>query len=107
MGPNAAAQVHRPVRPGRRDVAAAVAKLPVPPGVTKVRVDHHSFTATFGCRIAVDMNGTFDVAAEAPALARRYGRQLSELLRVPAFALYDLQRANSSKFLDWRGASRP
>jgi hypothetical protein len=49
--------------------------------------------------MAVDMNGTFDVAAEALAIARRYGRQLSGLQRVPAFALYDLLRADSSKFL--------
>jgi hypothetical protein len=99
LGPNAAAQVHRPVRRGRRDFAVAIAKLPVPHGVTKVRVDHRSFTDIFGCRIAVDMNGTFDVAAEARAIARRYGRQLPGLQRVPAFALYDLLRADSSKFL--------
>ena len=77
MGPNAAARVHRPVRGGRGDFAAAVAKLSVPPGVDTVHVDDHSFTNIFGCRIAVDMNGTFDVAAEARARARRYGRQLS------------------------------
>ena len=50
------------------------------------------------------MNGTFDVAAEALAIARRFGRQLSGLLWVPAFALYDLLRADSSKFGYWMGA---
>ena len=103
-GPNVAAQVHRPVRPGHRDFAVAVATLPVPHGVTKVRVDDRSFTNIFGCRIGVDMNGTFDVAAEALAIARRFGRQLSGLLWVPAFALYDLLRADSSKFGYWMGA---
>jgi hypothetical protein len=107
LGTNAAAQVRRAVRPGRRDFAAAVAKLPVPHGVAKVRVDDRSFTDTFGCRIAVDMNATFDVAAEARATARRYGRQLPGLRWVPAFALYDLLRADSSTFLYWMGARQP
>jgi hypothetical protein len=93
--------------PAGRDFAAAVAKLPVPHGVTKVRVDDRSFTDIFGCRIAVDMNATFDVAAEARATARRCGRQLPGLRWVPAFALYDLLRADSSTFLYWMGARQP
>jgi hypothetical protein len=99
-----AAQVHRPVRPQRRDFAAAVAKLPVPQDVTEGRVDDRSFTDTFGCRIGADMNGTFEVADEALAMARLFGRQLSGLLWVPAFALYDLLRADSNKFGYWMGA---
>ena len=55
-------------------------------------------------RIGADMNATFDVAAEALAIARRFGRQLSGLLWVPTFALYDVLRADSSKFLYWMGA---
>jgi hypothetical protein len=90
--------------PAWRDFAAAVAKLPVPRDITEGRVDDCSFTDTFGCRIGADMNGTFDVAAEALAMACRFGRQLSGLLWVPAGALYDLLRADSSKFLYWMGA---
>jgi hypothetical protein len=92
--------------PAWRDFAATVAKLPVPQDVTEGRVDDRSFTDTFGCRIGADMNGTFDVAAEALAMARRFGRRLCGLLWVPAFALYDLLRADSSKFLYWMGATQ-
>ncbi|MCU1700893.1 MAG: hypothetical protein JWR34_6956 [Mycobacterium sp.] len=79
-------------------VASAVAKLPLPTGVTKVLIDDRSFTDTFGCRIAIDLTGAFDEAAEGRAIARGYARRLSDLLGVPAFALYDLLRADSSRF---------
>ena len=90
--------------PAWRDFAATVAKLPVPQDVTEARVDDRSFTDIFGGRIGAYMNGTFDLTAEDLAMARRFGRQLSGLLRVPAFALYDLLRADSSKFGYWMGA---
>ena len=92
--------------PAWRDFAAAVAKLPVPQHVTEGRVDDRSFTDTFGCRIAIDLTGAFDEAAEGRAIARGYARRLSDLLGVPAFALYDLLRADSSKFLYWMGAKQ-
>lgn len=78
---------------------AAVAKVPMPPGVTKVGVDDRSITDTFGCRIAVDLIGTFGEAAEGHAIARQYAQRLSSFLGVPAFAPYDLLRADSSTFL--------
>ena len=73
-------------------VRAAVAQLPKPTGVFEVTVDCHSVTDTFGCRIAVDLTGTFDERSEGLAIARRYAEQLSRALGVPAFAFYDLLR---------------
>lgn len=74
------------------DVRAAVSRLPRPPGVVKIDVDDTLLTDTFGCRIAVDLSGTFDEQAEGPELAREYARALSAALGAPAYAFYDLLR---------------
>lgn len=74
------------------DVRVAVAKLPRPDGVTEVKVDGDAVTDTFGCRIAVDLMGTFDERTEGLTIARGYAEALSAALRVPAFAFYDLLR---------------
>jgi hypothetical protein len=73
-------------------VRAAVAELPSPRGVFDVQVDCNSATDTFGCRIAVDLTGTFDEQTEGLAIARGYAEQLSLALGVPAFPFYDLLR---------------
>jgi hypothetical protein len=92
------ASIYIDMAASRGAVHTAVAKLPLPQGVTNIRVDDRSITDTFGCRIAIDLTGTFK-AAEGSAIARQYARQLSALIGVPAFALYDLLRTDSSKFL--------
>ena len=74
------------------DVRVAVAKLPLPEGVTEVKVDCDAVTDTFGCRIAVDLTGTFDEQTEGLVIARSYAADLSADLGVPAFAFYDLLR---------------
>jgi hypothetical protein len=74
------------------DVRVAVTKLPKPAGVAKVEVDCDAVTDTFGCRIAVDLTGTFDEGSEGLAIARGYAAELSAALGVPAFAFYDLLR---------------
>jgi hypothetical protein len=51
---------------------------------------------TFGCRIAVDLTGTFDERTEGLAIARRYAEQLSLALGVPAFPFYDLLRRDDT-----------
>jgi hypothetical protein len=61
-------------------VRAAVAELPRPRGIFEVTVDCNSVTDTFGCRIAVDLTGTFDEQTEGLAIARRYAEQLSRAL---------------------------
>jgi hypothetical protein len=58
-------------------VRAAVAELPKPRGVFEVTVDCNSVTDTFGCRIAVDLTGSFDEQTEGLAIARGYAEQLS------------------------------
>ena len=73
-------------------VRAAVAELPNPEGVFEVTVDCNSVTDTFGCRIAVDLTGTFDEQTEGLAIGRRYAEQLSLALGVPVFPFYDLLR---------------
>lgn len=73
-------------------VRAAVAGLPTPVGISDIGVDDSSTTETFGCRIAVDLTGTFDEETDGPAIARNYAAQLSAALGVPAFAFYDLLR---------------
>jgi hypothetical protein len=73
-------------------VRAAVAELPNPKGVFDVTVDCNSVTDTFGCRIAVDLTGTFDEQTKGLAIARRYAEQLSLALGVAAFPFYDLLR---------------
>jgi hypothetical protein len=77
---------------GADAVRAAVAKLPNPSGVLKVRVDDTAVSDTFGCRIAVDLTGTFDEQTERLAIARRYAEQLSVALGIPVHALCDLLR---------------
>jgi len=74
------------------DVRVAVAELPMPHGVVEVKVDCDAVTDTFGCRIAVDLTGTFDERTEGLAIARSYATELSAALGVPAFAFYDLLR---------------
>ncbi|MDT5103478.1 MAG: hypothetical protein QOI25_991 [Mycobacterium sp.] len=49
------------------DVRVAVAQLPTPDGVLEVKVDGDAITDTFGCRIAVDLTGTFDERTEGLA----------------------------------------
>src|SRR5258708_15369328 len=73
-------------------VRAAVAELPKPKGVFDVTVDCNSVTDTFGCRIAVDLTGTFDDQAEGLAIARGYAEQLSVALSVPVLPFSDLLR---------------
>ncbi|MCW2623521.1 hypothetical protein [Mycobacterium sp.] len=73
-------------------VRAAVAELPNPEGVFEVTDDCNSVTDTFGCRIAVDLTGTFDEQTEGLAIGRRYAEQLSLALGVPVFPFYDLLR---------------
>lgn len=73
-------------------VRAAVAQLPKPNRVFDVTVDCSSVTDTFGCRIAVDLTGTFDERTEGLTIARGYAEQLSVALGVPAFPFYDLLR---------------
>ena len=74
------------------DVRVAVAHLPRPRGVVEVKVDCEAITDTFGCRIAVDLTGTFDEHAEGLPIARAYAADLSAALGIPAFAFYDLLR---------------
>ena len=81
------------------EVRLAVARLPKPPGVRNVRIDDRSVTDTFGCKIAIDLTGTFDEAREGPFIARQYAQRLSVLLGAPAFAFYDLLRSDATKFL--------
>ena len=73
-------------------VRAAVAELPNPRGVLDVQVHCNSLTEIFGCRIAVDLTGTFDEQTEGLSIARGYAEQLSLALGVPAFPFYDLLR---------------
>ena len=73
-------------------VRAAVAELPKPRGVLDVQVDCNFVADTFGCRIAVDLTGTFNEKTEGLAIARGYAEQLSIALGVPAFPFYDLLR---------------
>jgi hypothetical protein len=74
------------------DVRAAVAALPLPDGVVEAKVDGEAVTDTFGCRVAVDLTGTFDEEAEGLTIARDYASGLSEALGLPAFAFHDLLR---------------
>ena len=73
---------------GEDAVRAAVAVLPRPEGVLDVDVDCSAVTDIFGCRVAVDLTGTFDEQAEGPTIARGYAKQLTAAIGVPAFALY-------------------
>jgi hypothetical protein len=79
-------------------VRAAVAQFPTPPGVTNVSVDDRSMSETFGCRIAIDLTGTFDEQIDGPSIARCYARRLAAVLGVPAFAFHDLLRNDFGKF---------
>lgn len=71
-------------------VHAAVAAVPLPDGVAQVTVDDRAVTDTFGCRIAVDLTGTFDERRDGLSIARGYARRLAAELEVPAYALHDL-----------------
>jgi hypothetical protein len=79
-------------------VRAAVPQLPMPIGVTMVSIDDRSVTGTFGCKIAIDLTGYF-TPAQGKTIARDYAQQLTAILGVPAFALYDLLRAGPTEFL--------
>jgi hypothetical protein len=74
------------------DVRAAVESLPLPSGVLEAKVDGEAVTDTFGCRIAIDLTGTFDEKSDGLDIAREYAAGLSAALGVPAFAFYDLLR---------------
>ena len=74
------------------DVRAAVAALIMPEGVHVVEVDGDTVTDTFGCRVAVDLTGTFDERADGLVIARTYASELSAALGVPAYAFHDLLR---------------
>ena len=74
-------------------VRAAVDHLPRPLGVSTVEVDTGSVGDMFGCRIAVDLTGTFSEVTESIAIdPRTYAEALSAMIGVPAFAFYDLLR---------------
>jgi hypothetical protein len=77
---------------GEDAVRAAVAVLPRPEGIVDVAVDCTSVSDTFGCKIAVDLTGSFDEQVEGLVIARSYAKQLAAAIGVPAFALYDLLR---------------
>ncbi|MDT5067408.1 MAG: hypothetical protein QOJ95_1019 [Mycobacterium sp.] len=74
------------------DVRAAVDALPLPRGVVEAKVDGDAVTDTFGCRIAVDLTGTFDEQSDGLVIAREYAAALTAALGVPAFAFHDLLR---------------
>jgi hypothetical protein len=74
------------------EVREAVTRLPMPDDVVRVEVDDSLMSDTFGCRIAVDLTGSFDEASEGPTIARRYANALAALIGVPAYAFYDLLR---------------
>ncbi|GAT07735.1 putative uncharacterized protein [Mycolicibacterium novocastrense] len=74
------------------DVRAAVAAVPVPDEVVDVVVDDRFIGDTFGCRIAVELVGTFDEGHQGLCIARGYAQRLSAVLGVPAFPLFDLLR---------------
>ncbi|TPG28267.1 hypothetical protein [Mycolicibacterium hodleri] len=74
------------------DVRAAVDALPLPSGVVEAKVYGEAVTDTFGCRMAVDLTGTFDEKVDGLTIARGYAAELSAVLGVPAFAFYDLLR---------------
>lgn len=69
-------------------VRTAAVELSMPAGV--LAVDVVATADTFGCRIAVDLTGSFDEKSDGRRIARAYAAQLAEVLGVPAFALHDL-----------------
>jgi hypothetical protein len=77
-------------------VRTATEGLALPTGVHQVDVT--SSSNTLGCRVAVDLMGTFDEKAEGRRMARGYAEQLSEALGMPAFALHDLITAGRSEW---------
>jgi hypothetical protein len=89
---NAFVSVYVDMAARANDVRVAVSELPLPDGVLEVKVDGNAITDTFGCRIAVDLTGTFDERTQGLAIARAYAADLSAALGVPAFAFHDLLR---------------
>jgi hypothetical protein len=80
------------VAAGAAEVREAVTRLPMPDDVVRVEVDDSLMSETFGCRIAVDLTGSFDETSEGPTIARRYANALAALIGVPSYAFYDLLR---------------
>lgn len=80
------------------DVRNVIEGLTVPAGVDRIDVVAASATDTLGCRVAVELSGTFDEQSEGRQIARAYAEQLSATLGHPAFALHDLILAGSA---DW------
>ncbi|WP_319450360.1 MULTISPECIES: hypothetical protein [unclassified Mycobacterium] len=78
---------------GAAEVREAVARLPVPKDVVRVEVDDGLMSDTFGCRIAVDLTGSFDERLQGPTIARHYADALAAQIGVPAYAFYDLVRS--------------
>jgi hypothetical protein len=89
---NAFVSIYVDMAASAADVRAAVATASVPDGVADVVVDDRSIGDTFGCRIAVDLIGTFDEDHQGLCIARDYAQRLSAVLGVPAFPLFDLLR---------------
>jgi hypothetical protein len=77
-------------------VRTAIAELVLPTGVDRVEV--FSSADTLGCRVAVELVGTFDPKTDGRRIARRYAGQLSEALDLPAFALDDLILSGRSEW---------
>jgi hypothetical protein len=75
-------------------VRVATEGIAIPAGVTRVSVT--GSLDTLGCRVAVDIHGSFDAQADGLGIARRYAARLSDVLGVPAFALNDLILVGSS-----------
>ena len=77
-------------------VRAATEGLALPAGVAHIGVVTSS--DTLGCRVAVDLSGSFDAETEGRQIARGYAMELSKALGVPAFALHDLILTGSSEW---------
>lgn len=80
------------------DVRKVIEGLTIPVGVDRIEVVAASATDTLGCRVAVELCGTFDEQSEGRRIARTYAEHLSAALGLPAFALQDLILAGSA---DW------
>jgi hypothetical protein len=84
--------VYVDVAAGAAEVREALTRLPMPGDVVRVEVDDSLMSETFGCRIVLDLTGSFDETSEGPTIARLYANALAALIGVPAYATYDLLR---------------